>query len=151
MEQADTTARAEKLFAQALEALATDDTLAALSYLERAFKVRDFPGWYSYLGLCIARERGQHRKGIELCQASLAAEPDNPVHFLNLGRVYLVSGDREATLRTLREGMAQGGNPELSRLLNSLGERKPPLIKALSRDNPLNRYLGLLLHRLGLR
>jgi Flp pilus assembly protein TadD len=147
----DVTAQAEKEFAQAKNALATNNTLAALPHLEHALKLRDFPGWYSYLGICVAKERGQHRKGEELCQASLAAEPDNPVHFINLARTQLIAGNRAAALQSLREGMTHGGSPELERLLNGLGERKPPLIPALSRNNPLNRYLGLLLHRLGLR
>jgi len=149
--QPDVTVQAENEFAQAAKALAANNTLAALPHLEHALKLQDFPGWYSYLGVCVAKERGQYRKGEELCQASLAAEPGNPVHFINLARTHLIAGNRAAALQVLREGMAHGGNPELVQLLNSLGERKPPLIPALSRHNLLNRYLGLLLHRLGLR
>lgn len=147
----EATEGAEKEFAQALAALAAEDTLMALSHLEKALKLWDHPGWYSYLGYCIARERGQHRKGVELCQESLRIEPDQPAHFLNLGRVHLVSGDKQEALRVLREGMAKGGSPELARLLDRLGTRRPPVIAALSRNHPINRYLGLILSRLGLR
>lgn len=142
---------AEKEFTQALAALSVEDTLTALSHLERALKLRDFPGWYSYLGFCIAKERGQHRKGLELCLNSLAAEPDLPDHFLNLGRVHLISGNKVEALRVLREGMAKGGNPALVRLLECLGTRNAPAIPMLSRNNLLNKYLGILLSRLGLR
>lgn len=142
---------AEKEFAHGMAALAADDTLTALACLERALKLRDNPAWYSYLGYCIARERGQHRKGQELCLGSLAVEPANPVHLYNLARVHLASGDKAETLRVLREGMAKGGSPEIVRLLESLGKRTTPLFPVLSRSNPLNRYLGLLLSRLGLR
>lgn len=151
MAQQEATENAEKEFSQALTALAADDTLTALSRIERALKLHDYPGWYSFLGSCIARERGQHRKGLELCQQSLAAEPDNPAHFLNLARVQLSSGDKTAALQSLRQGMAKGGSPELAELLERLGNRKAPLFAALSRDHPLNKYLGILLKRAGLR
>ena len=151
MDQPGSTGGAEKEFAQAQAALAAEDTLTALSHLEKALKLRDHPGWYSYLGYCIARERGQHRKGVDLCRESLKAEPDQPAHFFNLGRVHLASGDKQEALRVLREGMARGESPELARLLERLGTRRPPVIPALSRSHLLNRCLGLILSRLGLR
>lgn len=151
MEEAAMTDEATREFARGAAALAATDTLTALMHLERALKLRDNPGWHSYLGYCIARERGQHRKGLELCLSSLAVEPDLPVHHYHLGRVHLVSGDKLAALRVLRAGMAAGGSPEIVRLLESLGTRAAPLFPKLSRTHPLNRYLGLLLSRLGLR
>jgi len=151
MELQEVAEGAEKEFALGMAALAAEDTLTALACLERALKLRDHPGWYSYLGYCIARERGQQRRGLELCLSALAMEPDNPVHLYNLGRVHLISGDKMEALRVLREGMAKGGSPELVRLLQTLGTRKPSLFPMLHRDNPLNKYLGLILSRLGLR
>ncbi len=142
---------AQKEFSLGMAALDSGDTLTALMHLERALRLQDNPGWYSYLGYCIAKERGQHRKGVELCQDSLAQEPDNPGHYYNLGRIYLNSGDKTEALRVLREGMTMGGSFEILRLLETLGQRKPPLFPSLSRTNPLNRYLGMLLNRLGLR
>jgi len=151
MENREATENAAKEFALGVAALDADDTLTALAHLERALKLDDHPGWHSYLGYCIARERGQLRKGRELCLGSLAVEPDSPVHYCNLGRVQMLSGDKEDALRVLREGMAKGGSSEIARLLETLGKRNPPVIPSLARTNPLNRYLGLLLKRLGLR
>jgi len=151
MEQASAAGNAEKEFAQVLAALAREDSLAALSHIEKALRLRDRPEWYSYLGYCIAKERGQHRKGLELCQDSLAVEPDNPAHFLNLGRVLLAKGDKVEALRVLREGMSKGGSPELEQQLERLGTRTPPVFPVLCRTNPFNRYLGILLSRLRLR
>ena len=150
MESIPAAKEAEKEFSQALTALAAEDTLAALSHLERALKLRDFSGWYSYLGFCISKERGHYRKGLELCRESLVAEPDHPDHFLNLSRVYLIMGNKGEALRTLREGMSKGATPELVRQLERLGKRRTPVFAALSRNNPLNKYLGVLLSRLGL-
>ena len=142
---------AERDFNQALAALGAEDTLTALSHLERALKLEDRAGWYSYLGYCIARERGQQRKGLEFCLSSLAAEPDNPEHFLNLGRVHLLAGDRVEALRLLREGINKGDSPGIVQLLESLGRRRQPVLPALSRTNPVNKYLGIILGRFGLR
>lgn len=151
MEEASGAKGADMEFELALAALAADETLTALSHLEKALLLRDSPEWHSFLGVCIARERGQFRKGVELCMTSLAAEPDNPVHFLNLGRVHLAGGDKTAALHAVRQGMAKGGSPELVQLLERLGTRRQPVISTLSRSNPINKFLGMLLRRLGLR
>lgn len=151
MKNEETAKGSEKEFYLGKAALDREDTLAALTHLERALRLRDNPGWHSYLGYCVARERGQFRKGVELCQSSLAQEPDDPGHFYNLGRVHLASGNKTEAMRVLREGMAKGGSPEIVRLLETLGQRSPLLFPSLSRTHPLNRYPGLLLKRLGLR
>jgi predicted Zn-dependent protease len=151
MAQPDMADEAEKLFEQALESLDAEDTITALGLLERALKLRDTVGWRSWLGFCIARERGQHRRGQELCQESLAAEPDQPAHYLNLGRVHLIAGDKAAALRVMREGMTKGEYPQLARMLERLGSRRRPVFPSLSRTNPINKYLGVLLSRLGVR
>lgn len=151
MKNEESAESAEKEFSLGKVALAREDTLTALMHLERALRLRDNPGWHSYLGYCVARERGQFRKGLELCQSSLAQEPDDPGHFYNLGRVHLTSGDKTEAMRVLREGMAKGGSAEIIGLLEKLGQRSPLLFPSLSRTHPLNRYLGMLLKRLGLR
>jgi len=51
----------------------------------------------------------------------------------------------------LRQGMTLGGLPEIERMLAAIGTRRPPVIPALSRDSLLNKYLGIILGRLGLR
>ncbi|QXE92199.1 tetratricopeptide repeat protein [Geomonas subterranea] len=142
---------AEKLFHRALTAFSAGEYQAALAQLERALKLEDNPLLHSYLGLCIAKERGQVKKGRELCQASLDLEPDNPVHYLNLARVYQVAGDKPQALDVLRKGMAAGGSEEILALLATLGTRKPPPLRFLSRDHVLNKWLGIALSRFGLR
>lgn len=142
---------AEKEFERARQALAEDNSLEALSHLEKALRVTDNPNWYSFLGYCIARERGQVRKGIDLCLVSMDAERLNPDHYLNLGKIYLISGNKEEAVRLFREGMAHGGNADLANKLIELGTRKPPVISFLPRDNFVNRYLGFVFSRLGLR
>lgn len=144
-------ARAEKDFNLALKELEAGNVLAALACLERALATWDYPGWYSYLGFCVAKERGHVTRGVELCRAAIAHEADNPAHYLYLGKIYLLTGDKTQGLEALRQGMAAGHNNEIAQLLATIGTRKPPVIPFLSRDNPLNKYLGIFLARLGLR
>jgi len=144
-------AEEEKLFSRALDALAAGETPSALALLERALKLNDNRAWHSYLGYCIAKERGQVKKGSDLCRASLAFEPENPAHFLNLAKVHLVAGLKKEALEALRKGMSVGGSPAIISLLEQIGNRKPPVLSFLPRANPANRVLGLLLDKLGLR
>lgn len=138
-------------FERACEALSSRCTLEALSRLEKALKLHDNPSWYSYLGYCIAKMRGHVKKGIEFCHSSLLLEHEDPAHYLNLGKIHLLSGDKAEALRVFREGMRKGESHEMQWMLNSLGTRKPPVFKSLSRKNPLNRYFGMLFSRIGLR
>lgn len=142
---------AEKEFQRAQKELAEGNVLAALACLERALKIWDAPTWYSFLAFCIAKERGHVTKALELCQIAIQNEPDNPLHDYFLGKVYLVAGRKAEALQALREGMNKGGTPETEELLKAIGMRKPPVIRFLSRDNFINKILGKLLSRLGLR
>jgi len=48
-------------------------------------------------------------------------------------------------------GLRHGRHKEILETLAALGIRRPPPINFLSRSNPLNKYLGLLLAKLNLR
>jgi predicted Zn-dependent protease len=135
-------------FQRAQRAIAVDNTIAGLACLEKALQVEDNRGWYSYLGYCIARERGQVARGIELCHASLAAEPDNPDHYLNLGKILLLAGDTGAAISMFREGQVRGEHDTFARQLKSLGVRGLPVLSFLKRGNPLNKFLGKLFRRI---
>ena len=142
---------AEKLFTGGLSALAKDDTLAALALFEKAVQKDDRPAYCSYLALCIAKERGQFQLAVTLCEKAKAREPQASVHYLNLGRVYLSGGKKDDAIRAFREGLSLEKNQEIIDELNRLGIRKPPAISFLKRSNPVNRFLGTILKKLGLR
>ena len=147
----ETGAVAEKDFQRALQELRDGNVLAALACLERALKIWDDPGWYSSLGYCIAKERGHVTQGFELCHQAIKHEPENSVHYLYLGKVHLLAGNKIEALETLRQGMSKGSSPDIERLLVAIGTRKPSVLSFLSRDNPVNKYLGIIFARLGLR
>jgi hypothetical protein len=48
-------------------------------------------------------------------------------------------------------GLRTGKNPELVRELERLGSRKEPVLPFLARGNPLNKFLGIMLKKTGLR
>jgi tetratricopeptide (TPR) repeat protein len=136
---------------RARESLAARQTLAALAHLEKALKLQDNPSWYSYLGYCIAKQRGQIKKGIDLCLSSLELEREELVHYLNLGNIHLVSGNKSEALRVFRKGIVSGDHEEIQRILDEIGMRKSLIIRSLPRNNPVNRFLGILLGKIGLR
>jgi tetratricopeptide (TPR) repeat protein len=142
---------AEAIFAKGVEALAREEWPTALACFERAANVRNTPIHASFLGLCLARERGQVRKAVALCAEAIEQEPGNSLHYLNLGKIYLLQGDRPEAIRMFRKGLERGFNEQIVAELSRLGVRRSPPLPFLSRNNPLNKYLGIILGRLGLR
>ncbi len=142
---------AQKEFERAEQELDRSNVLAALACLERALGIWDDPVWHSRLGFCVAKQRGQLTRAFELCRNSIEHDSENPIHYLYLGKVHLVAGNAYEALIAFREGMTHGGSKEIERMLAAIGTRKPPVITFLSRDNLLNKYLGIILGRFGLR
>lgn len=142
---------AERLFNKGLEHLANGDTLSALSCFEKAIKIEDKPAIWSYFAFCIAKERGQLSKAISLCGEAIKKDPVNSAHYLNLGRIYLLANKKAEAINIFREGLNYEANQQIVDELNRLIIRKPPVIPFLKRDNPINKYLGIILKRLRLR
>jgi tetratricopeptide (TPR) repeat protein len=141
----------EALFNKGIESLSRNEWTAALACFEKAAGLKNTPLYNSYLALCIARERGQTQKGIVLCNDSIDADPDNPLHYLNLGKIYLIQGKPAEAISAFRRGLARGASDQIVEELKRVGTRRPPPLSFLDRDNPLNKYLGIILGKLGLR
>ncbi|QOX78598.1 tetratricopeptide repeat protein [Trichlorobacter lovleyi] len=142
---------AEREYQRACRALDSGNVLAALLLLEAALRQQDNLQWYAMLGYCVARERGQVARGTELCRSALERFPENPEHYYYYARLLLMAGQKAEAVQVLRQGLAHGESPAILNLLQELGTRKPPPIRWLHRNNPLNKYLGILLARTGLR
>lgn len=142
---------AKRLFADGLEALSQGNTSSALAFFERAIEMDDRPVYWSYLAFCIAKERGSFEVAVALCGKARAREPENPVHCLNLGKIYLVAGKKADAIKTFNEGLSLGTSQEITEELNRLGIRKGPVLSFWERDHFVNKYLGILLKKLGLR
>lgn len=132
----------------------------ALDLLREALvKFPDNAWLLSYCGYLDAVVNRNHKTGINNCAKALArlkvSAPDDEgfcpsVLYLNLGRAYLCSGRKKNALATFKKGLEiDKDNIELLREVKRLGTRKQPPIPFLDRANPLNKYIGKLLHKLG--
>ncbi len=141
----------EELFEKGVRAADQGNWLAALACFEKVVQTGGNPACLSYFAVCIARERGQFNKAETLCREAIEQEPANTLHYLNLGRVFLFQGRKTDAILIFREGLGKGIDHRIVDELNRLGTRKKPILPFLRRDNPVNKCLGILLTRLGLR
>lgn len=140
-----------ELVEEGIAFLNENNRLAALACFDKAASMGESPVLLSYRAYCIAAERGQVQRAVELCRDALAKEPENPVHYLNLGRIYLHAGNKNEALVTLRKGLSFGDEPRIKLILEKYGTRGKPVIPFLSRNNFLNKYIGMILHLFKLR
>lgn len=139
----------DDLFAKGKKALAHGDTLSALACFEKAAHGGDDLSVRSYLAYCMAKERGLLHAGMSLCEEIIAKEPENAVHYLNLGKILLLMKKREEAVRQFRRGLTYGANSDIANELEKLGVRRTPVIPFLRRSHPLNKYLGIVRTFLG--
>jgi hypothetical protein len=153
----------------AITAIERGDTLHGLIVLEGLPAFLATTVSRSYLAYCMARERRQYHRAMALCRASITAEPEHPAHYLNLGRILLLSGDKERAIATFWRGISRNAGPEgadaadwprhgrrrehdlIMDELRRLGIRKPPPFRSLHRGHVLNRFTGRFLSRIGMR
>jgi tetratricopeptide (TPR) repeat protein len=140
-----------QLLKQGVMAAEQGNTIVALVHLEEAVKREASPVAASYLGYCLAREQRQMQKALNLCADAIRREPGNSLHYLNLGRIYLAAGQKPRAIHAWRKGLKLDRNPRIQTAIRQLGVRKPPPISALDRQHPLNKYLGLILTKVGMR
>jgi predicted Zn-dependent protease len=99
--------------------------------------------YYSYLGVAIARCEGRRNDGIELCRYAVKLGPREPDNRANLAQVYLIARNRRLAVRQLEAGLELAPrNRRLRQLGRQMGTRRRPAIPFLSRDNPLNYWIG---------
>jgi tetratricopeptide (TPR) repeat protein len=145
------------------------DTLQGLIALEGEPSLLEIPAASSYLAYCKAKERGQYREAIHMCEAALKAEPHNPAHYLNLGRIFVLTRHKAKAMETFRKGLsgdavtgsapAAESTPEtrakqqalILAEMRRLGIRRRPPFSSLPRDHALNRVAGKVLAKLQMR
>jgi len=127
------------------------NTVTALIQLEEAARQNPTPLVCSYLAYCLAREKGDMQRSAELCLDAMKREPANSLHCLNLGRIYLIAGQKTRAIQTFRKGLKLERNQQIIQELMRLGLRKSPVFPHKDRDHLLNKLCGRLFHRFGLR
>ena len=142
---------AETLYTNGMEALRTGDALTALNCFGKAVGIERRPLYLSNLAFCLAKEKREFPRAISLCKEAIKHDPRNSVHFLYLGRIHLLAGQKKDAIRIFRMGLRNEKNQEIARELERLGNRKEPVLPFLERGNPLNKYLGIILKKAGIR
>lgn len=136
----------DKLLAKGFATLDSDSLLALLCF-ERASVTVHTPELASALGFCLAKERTQFQKAVELCRSAIEQDKQNPSHYLRLGRVLLMQGKKTEAISVYHDGLRQGDNPDIRADLALVGSRRRPVIPILHREHILNRSLGFILNK----
>ncbi|NIL99984.1 MAG: hypothetical protein GTN89_12465 [Acidobacteria bacterium] len=106
------------------------------------------PRHLSMLGIVTAKQDGNVREGLQLCERAVDLGFTDPWVHLNLARLNLSIGRRTRAVEVLRRGLrAQPGHPGMLREIQRLSPRGKPPIGFLDRDHALNRYLGTTFRR----
>jgi tetratricopeptide (TPR) repeat protein len=99
--------------------------------------------YLSYYGLSLAHAGLSHKVAIEACGSAAARQRNDPILFLNLGRVYRLSGKTTLAMKAFESGLTiSPDNAMLQRELGLLDRRSRPVLAFMSRSHPLNRWLG---------
>lgn len=120
----------------------------ALKIFEEDLCFTQNPMAMSYYALCLANEENNYDKAISLCLMAAEKEFYNPEIYYNLGRIFLLNGQKSVAVKAFRKGLSfdSSHNGILSEVRKMGMRRKPPL-SFLSRQNTLNKFLGLLTYR----
>jgi len=112
----------------------------------------------SYRGCLDAVVDKNYKSGIKMCKSALDALKKDlpfgqefylPTLYLNLGRAHLAAAEKSKAVKAFSEGLKlDPGNKDLTWEVRKLGERKSPPIAFLSRSNPINKYIGMALHKM---
>lgn len=113
----------------------------------------DSAACYSWLGVAIARSRyGDIIKAEEYCRKAINKAYYRPQYYNNLAEVYLIWGKKQKAIKAMGNTLnLDDCNKPAQSELSHLGLRSRLFIPFLSRRNPINKYLGIILTRLGLR
>jgi tetratricopeptide (TPR) repeat protein len=125
--------------------------------LQASVQYPEDPLILSYFGCLQAIVDRKFRSGVETCkrailllkkQRTFSEEVLYPVFYLNLGRAFVAAGKRRDAIDTFKKGLRYDyGNSDLKKELQGLGVRKQPPVPFLDRSNPINKYIGLILHK----
>jgi len=132
---------------------------SALTMLTHALKnFPDDPFLLSYYGCLEAIINKNYAYGVDTCSRAIEILNERipfgkdiflPTFYLNLGRAYLASGNKTDAVKAFQTGLSYDAeNRDLLWETKKIGMRKSPVIPYLQRSNPINKYVGMILHAL---
>lgn len=141
----------DDLMQKGIEAAEKGYIHSAQVFLGQVAEQRNTPELHSYLAYCLAKGQGRMHSAAKICRESVKREPNNSLHYLILGRVLLLAGEKGKAINAFRQGLRTSPNPLIIDELKKLGLRKPAVLKSLKRNHPVNRALGKVFGFIGLR
>jgi len=140
----------EKVFSVGLACYRQKKMQDARRLFSRACEIKpQEPRYASYCGLLLAMVMRKLKDAQKLCEGAVCRDPKSVDLFYNLGRVYLMQGRRRNALNAFRKGLQiDPNNMAIHRELENIGTRKKPFFPFLGRNNPLNRFAGMLRSKL---
>ncbi|WP_373049592.1 hypothetical protein [Vulgatibacter sp.] len=107
------------------------------------------PRVLSRLGLSLTLVARDEYKGVAFCEEAVRRGLVDADALWRLAVVYETTFQKERAVRAVRQGLAiDTHHPGLVSMIERLGVRRPPVLSFLKRSHPLNKYLGMLRHRL---
>ncbi len=123
----------------------------ALNIFEEDLCFTTHPEAMSYYALCLASVESRYDQAISLCLMAVEREFYNPDIYLNLGRIFLLNGQKAVAHKAFRKGLSfDNSHAGLISELKRLGLRRKPVVPFLPRSNSVNKFLGRLSRRWGL-
>jgi tetratricopeptide (TPR) repeat protein len=143
-------------FNEAMDLLGAGRGIDALDVLRKGLEMYPFdPLLMSYCGCLYSIVGKKHKEGIKMCRdaikqldSSVSLEKDvyYPAFYLNLGRAYLGAGKRRDAVAAFNLGLkADPKDQDIIKELKKLGSRRTLPVPFLKRNNPINKYMGLLI------
>lgn len=133
-------------FREGMRCLERGDEQGALDYFARADAQTVHDNVYknkyrSYHGLLL--QRSGQLNGLDLCRLAAGGECfDGDVYF-NLAQAELDQGNRRNAITAIRRGLGvDATHPDLIHMRHKLGIRRNVIVPFLSRNNPINKFLG---------
>jgi tetratricopeptide (TPR) repeat protein len=118
----------------------------------------DEPVLLSYYGCLEAIINKNYQHAIDTCLRAIEKLEERlpfgreffaSVFYLNLGRAYRASGNKTDAVNAFQKGLSfDKDNKDILWELMKLGMRKRPFVPYLKRGNLINKYIGMMLHKL---
>lgn len=138
---------AHPYFRQAFQMDAESRGAGKGSALGRA-AIQGDPFIVSYYALGLGLEELELNEALRLAKWAVGEERTNGELHCNLAYIFHQRGVRSNAVKHLElAGRFSPENPRVGRLWKKVGRRNSPPLPFLGRDNPLNKFLGILLRR----
>jgi len=141
---------AEESYRNGLTAWTEERHREALAFFEAALELERRYGepppqarYLSHYGLCLALMNQNLYEGVKYCKKAVTLQQFDADLRWNLARALLKAGRRRGAHEELLHGLKlQPDHSGIRRELKLMGLRKKPALAFLSRQHPLNVYLG---------